>query len=135
MFFAVIDTNVVVSSMLSHFDDAATVRVMNAVADGCVVPLYNRAILKEYREVLSRPRFGLDLSRIEKVIASIEAIGLDVDAAACDLPLPDEKDRVFFEVALAGQTDAAKLVTGNIKHFPKEPFVVTPAQFCEIVGI
>lgn len=48
--------------------------------------------------------------------------------------MPDEKDRVFFEVALAGQSDDAKLVTGNLKHFPNVGFVVTPAQLCEIIG-
>ena len=29
----------------------------------------------------------------------------------------------------------AKLVTGNLRHYPVEPMVVTPAQFCDIIEI
>jgi hypothetical protein len=38
---------------------------------------------------------------------------------------------VFYEVALS--KDDAYLVTGNTKHFPKKPIVVTPAQMLEIL--
>ena len=41
-------------------------------------------------------------------------------------------DKVFFCTALASE---AHLVTGNLKHYPKTDFIVTPAQFCEIAGI
>ena len=41
-------------------------------------------------------------------------------------------DRVFYEVALS--KDGAYMETGNLRHFPKTPFVVTPAQMIEIVG-
>ena len=52
------------------------------------------------------------------------------------MPMPDEDDRVFFEVALAGLGVAdTRLVTGNIKHYPPIDFVVSPAEFCDILGI
>ena len=38
---------------------------------------------------------------------------------------------VFYEVTLS--VDEAYLITGNIKHFPIKPFVVTPAQMIEIL--
>ena len=38
---------------------------------------------------------------------------------------------VFYEVALSKED--AYLVTGNIKHFPKTPIVVTPAEMIEIL--
>ena len=44
---------------------------------------------------------------------------------------PDPKDVVFYEVALS--KDDAYLVTGNTKHFPKKPIVVTPAEMLEIL--
>ena len=44
---------------------------------------------------------------------------------------PDPKDVVFYEVALSKED--AYLVTGNIKHFPKTPIVVTPAELLEIM--
>ena len=45
--------------------------------------------------------------------------------------LPDPKDMVFYEVALSKED--AYLVTGNTKHFPKKPIVVTPAEMLEIL--
>ena len=46
---------------------------------------------------------------------------------------PDPKDVVFYEVTLS--KDDAYLVTGNIKHFPQKPFVVTPAEMVSILGL
>ena len=42
-----------------------------------------------------------------------------------------ENDVVFYEVALS--KDDSYLVTGNVKHFPKVNFVVTPAEIIEII--
>lgn len=41
--------------------------------------------------------------------------------------------KVFYSSALA--EDGAKVVTGNLKHFPKTPIVVSPTEFCTILGI
>ena len=43
----------------------------------------------------------------------------------------DANDIVFYEVALS--KDDSYLVTGNIKHFPKVDFVVTPGEMMEII--
>lgn len=43
----------------------------------------------------------------------------------------DPKDVVFYEVALS--REGSYLVTGNIKHFPRKPIVVTPAEFLDII--
>ena len=45
--------------------------------------------------------------------------------------MPDPKDVVFYEVALA--KESSFLVTGNIKHFPAKSFVVTPAEMIQII--
>ena len=47
----------------------------------------------------------------------------------------DEKHRVFYEVALAGPEGNTHLVTGNLRHYPVAPIVVTPAQFCALIGV
>ncbi len=39
---------------------------------------------------------------------------------------PDPKDVVFYEITMS--KEGSYLVTGNIKHFPAKPFVVTPAE-------
>ena len=49
------------------------------------------------------------------------------------IPDPDADDIVFFEVAMS--KEGSFLVTGNTKHFPKAPTVVTPAQMLEILGV
>ena len=47
--------------------------------------------------------------------------------------LPDMKDLPFYEVVMEKRDDNAYLVTGNIKHFPKEPFIVTARELLEIL--
>jgi uncharacterized protein len=134
MIFVVIDTNVIVAALRSRHEDSATVRVMNAVFDGKVVPLYTSAILDEYRDVLFRPRLKLDRAKCEFAIDYITDAGRPLSPVASEQDFPDEDDRVFYEVALAGRADEASLVTGNLRHYPTADFVLTPAEFCERFG-
>lgn len=97
-----------------------------------IVPLYNDEILEEYKSVLSRPKFHLNHSLIEAVIKAIITDGLNIDRTpAADIEFPDPKDIVFYEVALS--IEDSYLVTGNIRHFPVKPFVVTPAEMVRIL--
>ena len=57
-----------------------------------------------------------------------------VPAAPDDEIFPDPADKIFYCVALAAQDDFAKLVTGNAKHYPPAPFVVTPAEFTKFIA-
>ena len=57
--------------------------------------------------------------------------GIQLDRTKADEIFPDPKDVVFYEVALS--KEGSYLVTGNIKHFPKSPIVVTPAELLEIL--
>ena len=42
-----------------------------------------------------------------------------------------EDDRIFFEIALAGQdVFDSRIVTGNLKDYPKADFVISPSEFC-----
>ena len=45
---------------------------------------------------------------------------------------PDPKDVVFYEITMSKED--AYLVTGNTKHFPKSPIVVTPAEMLDILN-
>ena len=56
-YYAVIDTNVLVSAMLKW--DSVPGNVLELVYSGTIIPLLNQQIVKEYREVLARPRFRL----------------------------------------------------------------------------
>ncbi len=131
--YAVIDTNVLVSALLSSNDDAATVRVLEKLFGGEIVPIYSNEITNEYREVLQRRKFGFSPELVDYLLSAIEKFGILVDPTPSGVILPDMKDVPFYEVVLEKRDDNAYLVTGNIKHFPKEPFVVTPRELLEII--
>ena len=135
MIYAVIDTNVFVSSFLTRHDDAATLRVISAMGSGKYIPLYCEEILSEYREVLSRPKFGIASAVVDALIEKIRQFGKETQPAESGLDFPDEEDRVFYEVVLTHTEEGAKLITGNAKHFPKSPIVISAAEFCEMVGL
>lgn len=131
-YYAVIDTNVLVSAMLKW--DSVPGNVLELVYSGTIIPLLNQHIVKEYREVLARPKFRLTQQIIEDAVGEIERLGLYVDARELDIPFPDSKDRVFYEVVMEERNEEdAYLVTGNIKHFPEKPYIVTPRQMMDII--
>ncbi len=60
--------------------------------------------------------------------------GVYIDEDHIDIELPDEKDRVFYEVTMKSNEERdSMLVTGNMKHFPIKPFIVTPKELCDII--
>ena len=125
--YVVIDTNVLVSAMLAVHPDSATVRVLN----GDIVPMFNAEIVAEYREVLRRPRFRFAEDDIAAVIDLVVKGGVDSERAATSGLVKDEKDVVFYEVAMSRED--SYLVTGNIRHFPVNTRVVTPNELLEII--
>ena len=129
--YAVIDTNVLVSALLSIKNDTATVQIVSKVISGEIIPVYSNVITKEYREVLSRKKFGFSRNAIGYLLSAVEKYGLLIDPSP--IILPDMKDLPFYEVVLEKRDDNTYLVTGNIKHFPKEPFVVTPRELLDIL--
>lgn len=133
MIHAVIDTNVLVSVLLAKSEDSSVIKLIDAVLNGKMIPLFNNEIVAEYTEVLSRPKFNFDKEMRELLVERIVFLGEDADRTAYPESLPDEDDRVFYEVALG--TDDAYLVTGNLKHFPKTPIVVSPAQMLDILNL
>lgn len=131
MLCAVIDTNVLVSALLSRLDDSSTVVIRNHILEGTIVPLYNEEILQEYLDVLHRPKFQIPADKIDDILDAITQNGLMLGRTSSDKVFPDPKDVVFYEVALS--KEGSYLVTGNTKHFPKTPIVVTPSELLEII--
>ena len=131
--YAVIDTNVLVSALLSGHDDAATVRVIERMIGGDVIPVYSNTIMSEYREVLHRKKFRFTPELVDYLLSAIEKMGVLVEPSPSGVILPDMKDLPFYEVVMEKREDDAYLVTGNLKHFPAEPFIVTAREFMEIL--
>lgn len=133
MMFVILDTNVVVSYFLSK-KGSPPVSVMNGVFEGRIVPVYNSYLIDEYRKVLSREEFDLDGSIVELIVDIIQSSGFGIESFEPMITLSDEKDVPIFELALLTRDVNAFLVTGNIKHFPKVDFVVTPKQMMDLLN-
>ena len=130
-YYAVIDTNVIVSALLKW--NSVPGVVLQAVFNGFVIPVYNDEILNEYRNVLNRPKFGFSSELISETISQIESLGVMENALETVAEaMPDPKDIVFYSIALShGKTAETHLVTGNVKNFPANPIVVTPRQMLD----
>lgn len=110
----VLDTNVLVSGLLSPFGPPAD--IVRLVAAGAIALCVDARLLEEYRLVLARPRFAFDPERVAELLAQFDAEGVRGGPSPLRVRLPDPDDEPFLEVALA--TAAAALVTGNSRHFP-----------------
>lgn len=132
-YYAVIDTNVFISALLSKNGDAATVKVLQAILDGRIVPLYHNEILAEYDEVLHRKKFHFKEKSIQMVLMAVKDFGVEAFPQPTGEILVDMDDLIFYEVAMEKRDDDAYLVTGNQKHYPIRDFIVTPAEMMEII--
>jgi putative PIN family toxin of toxin-antitoxin system len=133
MIYAVIDTNVIVAAMMAKHADSATVKVLNAVREGRLKPVLAPEIVVEYNEVLARDKFHFLQEDVRQTIDAIVSSAFFLEPQPSGEAFADETDRVFYEVALAGHEDGTRLVTGNLRHYPISPIVVTPAQMVAII--
>ena len=69
---------VLVSAMLKW--DSVPGNVLELVYSGTIIPLLDQCIVKEYREVLARPKFRMTHRIIEDAVGEIERLGIYVDA-------------------------------------------------------
>lgn len=95
MIYAVIDTNVFVSALFSKNINVATVKVLDAIFQGKIVPLYNDEIIAEYEEVLHRSKFHFTPSLVNKYLKSICKMGISSERVHSDEVFPDQDDVVF----------------------------------------
>lgn len=60
--------------------------------------------------------------------------GIILEPTKVNENLPDPKDVVFYAVTMEARKEHnAYLVTGNTKHFPLRPYVVTPREMLSIL--
>lgn len=127
----VLDTNVVVSGLLS--DHGAPAQVLDLCIAGDVTLVVDGRILREYREVLTRPELKLAPRDVDEFLALTD-YAERVIGVPLPLEFPDPGDLPFTEVAVAAAVDA--IVTGNVKHFRAREGrldidILTPRQFLD----
>jgi len=122
-FRVVVDTGVVVSALWSVDGNPAC--VVKLIPNE-IVPHINDVILAEYKEVLDRPKFDFSEQKKLAFLSKIEEFGVHFIPTESSVPFLYESDRIFYDTA---KESGSILITGNTKHFPNEPFVMTPAEF------
>jgi putative PIN family toxin of toxin-antitoxin system len=111
--YAVIDTNVLVSAMLSNHPDSATVQVVSRLIKGEITPIYSEKIMHEYKEVLGRKKFKFKSEEVSYILSFFTKYGILVEASETGVMLPDMKDLPFYEVVMEKKDNNGYLVTGN----------------------
>ena len=120
----VLDTNIIISAAISGKGNPA--KIMKMVSEGKLQMCYNTEILSEYSDVLFREKFSLPIEKQNALIRKIIEMGTVTNAPISTATMTDESDRIFYDTA---KDIGAVLITGNIKHYPVEDFIVTPAMF------
>ena len=72
-YYAVFDTNVLVSALLSRNAVSPTVALLDHILDRTIIPVYSEEILNEYNEVLHRSKFSFSTEQINAVLAAIRS--------------------------------------------------------------
>ncbi len=128
---AVIDTNVIVSGLLTKNNESPTRVILDNVFSDKIIPLLNSEIMMEYTDVLSRGKFRLSEQEIRTIIDMFSVKGETCPRCPTGISLPDPDDLVFYETYASCEN--YYLITGNKKHFPSEGKIVSPAEMVQIL--
>ena len=127
----ILDTNIIISSAKSTKGNSA--KIVNLIYDDEDIQFYySDDIFAEYKKVLAYERLKISAETQKEILEIIKEFGILIEPKVSDIPLPDESDRIFYDAA---KSVNAYLITGNLKHYPEEPHIMSPAQFVEMFNI
>lgn len=129
---AVLDTNVIVSGLLSPKGNARLVLAMAFARKFDLI--VSAELFTEYDAVIRRLKFRFRPEEIDEALTELRRVGELVKPTGQVSESPDEPDNRFLECAKTGSADY--LVTGNTSHFPKKwgkTQVVTVRRFLEVL--
>ncbi|MCL1917252.1 MAG: putative toxin-antitoxin system toxin component, PIN family [Peptococcaceae bacterium] len=124
----VIDTHVLVSALWSKNGNPK--KVLDLLLNRKIKPCFDSRVLVEYQTVLLRPHFKFSSAEVLALMSIIETSGVSVVPMPIDMSFIDEDDKKFYEVA---KHCCAKLITGNLKHFPDDAEILTPMDFLKMI--
>jgi putative PIN family toxin of toxin-antitoxin system len=133
---AVIDTNVVVSGLLTALSESPTARILDGMLAGQFRFLLSVDLLAEYRAVLLRSRIrsrhGLSGLQVDTLLTEIAASGVVLEVGSPATERERRGDRHLWR--LLAQEPSAVLVTGDKRLFSKatkKSRVLTPRDFAD----
>jgi uncharacterized protein len=128
----VLDCNVLISAGLN----TGTCRDVFAAVIHSHQCILSKDILGEYVTVARRKHFAKAAIILFDLIRTVSKNAVFVTPPASSIRLPDPKDQIYLDAALAAKADV--LVTGNKKHFPEAAYqgvqVVSPREFLALSG-
>ena len=129
--YIVLDTNVLVSSLINPFGTPA--KILNLVLNERIHLLFDTRIMNEYKEVLLRKKFNFTSQIVNDLLEFIKHNGTNIIVDPLSIDFKDPDDLPFYEVAISGK--ANYLITGNLAHFPlnnKQVEIVDPGKFIKL---
>ena len=136
----VVDTNVVVSGLLTAEPTAPTHRILNAMLGGRFSFLLSIELLDEHREVMLRPRIqkrhGLSARDVDVILQAIAANAMIRDPEVLGQEWPDPADAHLW--ALAKAHPGAVLISGDqalLDHPANGVIAITPTAFAEQLAL
>ena len=131
-YYAVLDTNVLVSALLKN--GSIPWLVAEEALHGDIIPVLNDDIWAEYEDVLNRPKFKFEKRAVSVLLSELRKRAVFAEPSLIEDVVPDPKDVVFYAVLMEKRKEEeAYLVTGNLKHFPVKTYVVTPREMLDIM--
>lgn len=137
---AVVDTNVVVSGILTARRESPTARIVDAMLNGGFRFLISVELLAEYREVLLRPkisrRHGLSPSEVDIILADIAAAGAVIEVEPPPAGSGKGGDDHLWRIL--ARDASAVLVTGDRELFDRKAGsrkVMSPRKFLELIEL
>jgi putative PIN family toxin of toxin-antitoxin system len=139
--FVVIDTNVLISAMLST--NGAPHEIFKLIESGNLIPIFDKRILKEYYRVFKYDKFNekkqfISDKAAKNTLCIVIKNGIyinDVDKIKNELEelMPDKDDIPFFEVKESSHEFDSMLVTGNLEHYPLDDRYIVSSKELLIV--
>jgi uncharacterized protein len=133
---AVIDTNVVVSGLLTALSASPTARILDGMLAGQFRFLLSVELLAEYRAVLLRSkirsRHGLSEAQVDTLLTELAANGVALEVESPTRERNSGGDEHLWQ--LLAQELSAVLVTGDKRLFgkaTKKSRVLTPRDFAD----
>ena len=131
-YYIVLDTNVLISSLLKKESNPG--KVFDYIVKGLIIPIVCKEIISEYIEVLHRDKFSFNNNEIDYVIYSVIRNAIFVENLKYNYQLADSKDTIFYVLVKSIRHEyGAYLVTGNLKHFPNEKYIISVKQMIDII--